>query len=193
MMLRPGAVVLLAMLAACGEAGPPPLDEAAVKARTAEVGAAFQGKLKAQLKAALEAGGPKEAVTVCRSAAPAIAAAESAASGAEISRVAQRHRNPAGGLTDELRPHYEKLAAAPLVDGKPAQAVWRSGEGDAAQVNVLQAIPMQEQPCAVCHGTEVDPALSAHIEALYPGDAATGFSPGKLRGALLVRWPAGAF
>ena len=71
--------------------------------------------------------------------------------------------------------------------------MWRSGEGDAARVNYLRAIPMQEQPCSVGHGTDIDPAFAARIAELYPDDLATGFEPGELRGALLVSWPAQRF
>lgn len=42
------------------------------------------------------------------------------------------------------------------------------------------------QPCLSCHGT--DPDVATSIAALYPKDKATGFRPGELRGAMLVRW-----
>lgn len=186
------------MLAGCSQGEPgaetvPLVDEAVVLAKSDAVAEQFQGALKAQLKAALEEGGPMQAVAVCHDAAPAIAMAESARSGAEVSRVAAKNRNPDGGLFDEIAPHYARLEKAAMQRGKPASVVWTSGTGDAAQVNVLRAIPMQEKPCMVCHGPSVDPALKARIEALYPGDAATGFEPGDMRGAMLIRWPASAF
>lgn len=174
------------------EAGPL-VDETAVLAKSDAVAEQFQGALQAQLKAALEEGGPMQAVAVCHDAAPAIAKAESERSGAEVSRVAAKNRNPTGALSDEIAPHYAQLEKAPIEGGKPASVVWNSGTGEAAQVNVLRAIPMQEKPCTVCHGTSVDPALQARIKALYPGDAATGFKPGDMRGAMLIRWPASAF
>ena len=55
------------------------------------------------------------------------------------------------------------------------------GSVDGAMV-YLQAIPMKEQPCSVCHGTNIDPAISDAIAAAYPDDLATGFEPGELRG-----------
>lgn len=183
-------------LAACGEpesAPAPALDEAAVIARSAPVAQAFQQQLQAQLSAALQSGGPQAAVTVCQQVAPAIADAQSEASGAQVSRIAARHRNPAAGVPAALQAEYDALAAQPLVDGAPARRVWQSGAGEGAEVHFLSAIPMQEQPCAVCHGTDINPELRAHIATLYPGDMATGFAPGELRGALLISWPAAVF
>lgn len=190
------AAPLLVLAACAGEPEAPPaptLDEAAVIAASLPVAESFQAELKAQLQAAIAAGGPKDGVSVCQQAAPAIAMAQSEASGAQVSRIAEKHRNPAGGVPDDLRAAYAALAAAPLVEGKPNVQVVRTGDGADAKVHFLSAIPMQEQPCSVCHGTAIDPALKAHIDQLYPGDLATGFTPGELRGALLVSWDAGRF
>jgi hypothetical protein len=194
---NPLALLPLAALAACSaEPAPsaaPQIDEAAVIAASAPVAEGFQAELKAQLQAAIADGGPKGGVSVCQQAAPAIAAAQSEASGAQVSRIAARHRNPAGGVPDDLRAAYATLEAAPVVDGKPGRVVVQTGSGAEAQVHFLAAIPMQEQPCAVCHGTAIDAGLKAHIDSLYPGDLATGFKPGELRGALVVSWDAGRF
>lgn len=188
------AATMIALPGGCaGEPPAPVLDEAAVIAASVPVAQSFQAELKAQLQAAIAAGGPKDGVSVCQQAAPAIALAQSEASGAQVTRVAERHRNPAGGVPENLRAAYATLAAAPLVDGKPNRVVVQTGSGPQAQVHFLAAIPMQEQPCSVCHGTEIDPALKAHIAKLYPGDLATGFAPGELRGALVVSWDAGRF
>lgn len=187
------AAALLALAACAAEPQAPQIDEAAVLAASLPVAQGFQAELQAQLKAAIAAGGPQGGVSVCQQAAPAIAQAQSEASGAAVSRIAARHRNPAGGVPAELAAAYAALEAAPLKDGKPNRQIVQTGEGAAAKVHVLAAIPMQEQPCSVCHGTAIDPALKAHIDSLYPGDLATGFTPGELRGALLISWDAGRF
>lgn len=185
----------LPLLASCGdgssEAGP--VDEAAVTARSAPVAQEFQQKLKAQLVAALTNGGPESAVSVCSQVAPAIAAAASEENGAEVSRIARKHRNSDAGVPATMQSQYDALAAQPLSDGKPAVQIWRSGEGENARIHYLSAITMQDQPCSVCHGTAVDPALKQHIDNLYPGDLAIGFKPGDLRGAMLISWKADAF
>ncbi len=200
-MIRPLPLLAFPLaLAACNETETPavpevspPLDEAAVAAASLPVAQEFGMALQGQLAAAIAEGGPMQGVEVCHAVAPQIAAEQSAASGAQVSRVSDRNRNPDGGVTDDLAPHYAELAAQPMVDGQPAARVWRSVEGDLARVNYLRAIPMQEQPCSVCHGSDIDPALAERIAQLYPADLATGFEPGELRGALLVSWPAERF
>jgi hypothetical protein len=194
--LRRGLPVAASVVvAACASEPPPPapLDEAAVIAASLPIAQGFQAELQAQLQAAIAAGGPEGGVSVCQQAAPAIAQAQSEASGAEVTRIAAKHRNPAGGVPEELAQAYADLAAAPLVDGKPNRQIIRMGEGAGAKVHFLSAIPMQEQPCSVCHGTNIDTGLKAHIDSLYPGDLATGFAPGDLRGALLISWDASRF
>lgn len=185
----------LALSACSGAAGDEPsaaaFDEAEVLAKTDVVARSFTAALQAKLGAAMAEGGPMLAVGVCKDEAPAIAVAASAQSGAQVSRVSDRNRNPDGGLTPELAPHYAALASAERVAGTPTSEVWQSGEGADARINVLRAIPMMEKPCAACHGTNVDPTLAEHIGALYPEDAAMGFEAGEMRGALLVSWPVG--
>jgi hypothetical protein len=44
--------------------------------------------------------------------------------------------------------------------------------------------------CLTCHGESLAPELAAAIARDYPGDAATGFKSGELRGAFRVVWPA---
>jgi hypothetical protein len=187
------AALALAGVAGCAQPPAPTIDEAAVIAASVPIAQGFQAELQAQLQAAIADGGPKGGVSVCQQAAPAIAAAQSEVSGAYVSRIAAKHRNPAGGVPPELSDAYAALAAAPLVDGKPGRQIVQTGSGADAQVHFLSAIPMQEQPCLVCHGTNIDPGLKAHIDSLYPGDLATGFKPGDLRGALLISWDADQF
>ncbi|MEQ8410210.1 MAG: DUF3365 domain-containing protein [Erythrobacter sp.] len=180
-------------LAACAqesEPEPAPLDTAAVAERSGAIARGFTADLKTQLKSALEAGGPKQAVSVCQQVAPALADAASEDSGAEVRRIAARNRNPAGTVPPEMRAQYDELAAEPMAGDAPARRIWRAEDG---RVHFLSAIPMAEKPCSTCHGRDIDPDLQAHIESLYPGDTATGFAPGDLRGALLISWPEGSF
>ncbi|MFW5634182.1 MAG: c-type heme family protein [Erythrobacter sp.] len=190
------APLALAACAGGGEGGgetepaPAPLDEAAVAARSAPIAQGFAADLRTQLKSALETGGAKNAVSVCQQVAPALAESASEESGARVTRIAALHRNPQGGVPPEMQAQYDSLAAEPVVDGAPARRIWQAEDG---RVHFLSAIPMAEQPCSACHGPAIDPELKAHIESLYPDDAATGFEPGDLRGALLISWPAGSF
>lgn len=151
----------------------------------------FQAELQGQLQAAMQQLGPVGAIDLCNSAAPAIAQSLSAESGAQVRRIALRQRNPDARAVGEWRKRLEALAAAPLdAEGKPAVLTWTSGSGKNLQTHYLRAIPMKEQPCAACHGTNVSPEVQARIRALYPDDQATGFKPGELRGAIAISWPA---
>jgi len=158
-------------------------EQAAFLNRSQEITAQFQSELQTTLSTAIGEAGAVGAIGVCQSAAPAIAQALSDESGLSISRIARRNRNAEGGLSPELEPLYAQLEAAPMDNGAPRKV---HGSVDGAMV-YLQAIPMKEQPCSVCHGTNIDPAISDAIAAAYPDDLATGFEPGELRGAVLVQ------
>jgi Protein of unknown function (DUF3365) len=186
--------ILLMALAGAGTAAAQtlvprqPAVDPEVIARSDALADRFQQRLQTSLRAAIAEQGLPGAVSVCSTLAPAIAAEESAVSGARVSRIAARNRNPAAHLPRDVRKHYVALAAQPVEAGKPAVRVWRSGRGRLARITYLRAIPMMGQPCLSCHGTDIDPAVGARIAKIYPEDKATGFKPGELRGALLVRW-----
>ena len=186
------AVVTTIIMAGCANQSTP-ITDAAVMARSMPVAEQFQSTLQAQLRTAMQTGGPIAGVSVCKEAAPAIAAEASEVSGAEVRRIALRHRNPGASVPENLRAAYDALVALPTIDGAPATRIVRSGAGETEQVHFLRAIPMQQQPCAVCHGTNVAPEVSAHIQSLYPADQAVGFSAGEMRGALVISWPISAF
>ena len=193
----PVAILLMVLAGASATAAqtsapPHPAVDPEVTARSDALADRFQQRLQTALRAAIAQQGLPGAVSVCSTLAPAIAAAESAASGASISRIAARNRNPAAGVPRDVRKHYAALAARPVEAGKPARQIWRSGSGRSAGITYLRAIPMMGQPCLACHGTDIDPAVAARIAKLYPKDKAIGFKPGELRGAMLVRWDAAA-
>lgn len=142
----------------------------------------FQMQLQSALSTALSEAGPVEAIGVCQSAAPAIGQSLSVESGASVRRVARKNRNPGNERSDEIEALYARLEASPL-DGAAPRAVHAAIDG---KLVYMRAIPMQEQPCSTCHGTDLDPAVEAAILAAYPQDRATGFEPGELRGAFLI-------
>ncbi|KEO89122.1 hypothetical protein EH31_13890 [Erythrobacter longus] len=157
-------------------------EQAAFLNQSQKVTAQFQSELQTTLSTAIGEAGAVGAIGVCQSAAPAIAQRLSEESGLAVSRIARRNRNANGGLPLGLEPLYAKLEAAPLDNGAPRNV---HGTVDGAMV-YLQAIPMKEQPCSACHGTNIDPVIINAIAKAYPGDLATGFEPGELRGAFLV-------
>jgi hypothetical protein len=148
-------------------------------------------ELKAELGAAIEKGGPVAAIEVCRSRAPAIAARLSAESGARVGRTALKVRN-AGNAPDDLeRAVLEQFAddlAAGRVEG-PLEAAFEIKREGGIERHYMRAIPT-DALCLTCHGETLAPDLAAAIARDYPGDQATGFKPGELRGAFRVVWPA---
>lgn len=182
----------LLVLAACSAQSAPVTDQQVVE-RSRPVAEAFQAELKQQLQAAMKTGGPTAGVEVCKHAAPAIAQSASEESGAQVSRIALRNRNPAGTVPADLRPAYEELAREPVADGKPAYRIVRTGQGEGTRIHFLGAIPMQAEPCSACHGKSIAPEVAEVLDREYPEDKARGFEPGELRGALDISWPMEAF
>jgi hypothetical protein len=151
------------------------------------------GELKAELGQAMQSGGPLAAIGVCRTRAPEIAAQLAAESGAEVGRTALRVRN-AANAPDELERQVLQQFAEQMPRGAspgtaPPEAVFETRTPQGIEHRYMRAIPMQPM-CVACHGKTIAPELAAVIAREYPQDAATGFEPGELRGAVTVRWPA---
>lgn len=151
---------------------------------------AFAGELSGRLKQAMESGGPIEAIAVCHTEAPAIAAAQSEASGWEVGRTSLRLRNP-GNAPDAWELAVLEEFAARKAQGEDVTKLERAEivEADGApSFRYMKAIPTAEM-CTACHGTTVAPAVQAKLLELYPDDQATGFAVGDLRGAFTLRRP----
>ena len=149
------------------------------------------GQLKAELSKAIAEGGPIAAIDVCYTRAPEIAAQLSQASGARVGRTAVRVRNPSNAPDELERAVLEQFAAdlgAGPVD-RPLEAMFEIRRGDAVERRYMRAIST-DALCLTCHGESLAPELAAVIARNYPGDQATGFKLGQLRGAFSVVWPA---
>ncbi len=150
-------------------------------------------ELKAELGAAIQKGGPVAAIDVCHTRAPAIAARLSAESGARVGRTALRVRN-ASNAPDELQRAVLEQFADDMTAGRvegPLEAAFEIKREGGIERHYMRAIPT-EALCLTCHGETVAPELAAAIARDYPGDQATGFRQGELRGAFSVVWPAAA-
>lgn len=174
-----------------------PVDRDALRRGARELTDAFQAKLKDQLMAGLQAGGPAAAIQMCRMQAPLIGEAAGAAVGKpgwSVERTSSRVRNPENAPLDWQRAPLaqlsEKLRAgkappeAPIewdavidVDGKP-------------QYRYMRAIPTAPL-CLQCHGPKesLSPSVVQRLSASYPNDQATGYAVGELRGAFVVTAP----
>lgn len=143
------------------------------------------GRLMTALSEQLEAGGGAAAVTVCSEIAPSVAA-ELSRDGVEIRRTSRRYRNPdnapeAWESSELLR--LEQLLAA----GELPKEVHEVDDGS-GELRYLRPIVVAPQ-CLQCHGGEGElaPDVRERLARSYPGDRATGFEAGDLRGAFSVR------
>ncbi|GAB4255310.1 Tll0287-like domain-containing protein [Deferrisoma sp.] len=171
-------------LAAAGPARAGDLEEARGLVGT------FASRLKGELAAALQEGGPERAVAVCREKAPKIARELSEKTGWRVGRTALRVRNPRNAPDAWERQGLEALARR-LSQGKPAASleIAEVVDGpDGKRFRYLKAIPTGT-PCLTCHGENLAPGLATKIRELYPEDRATGFRAGELRGAFTLSKP----
>lgn len=169
-----------------GDARPAPLE----LARTASQ--ALGADLLAEVKAAIEAGGPVNAVEVCKIRAPAIAAELSGAQALTVGRTSLKPRNPANAPDAweqrVLAGFARRQAAGEQLGGMEYFEV--TGAADAREFRYMKAIGIPPgAPCLACHGKVLAPEVAARIQALYPEDQATGYDKGDLRGAFTVRVP----
>ncbi|TXI32827.1 MAG: DUF3365 domain-containing protein [Ottowia sp.] len=164
-------------------------------ARAQAAGQAFSGQLRGELQAAMAVGGPVAAVDVCHTRAPRIAEAVMAEHGVQLGRVALpgRNRHPDHAAGDWKLATLQAFQQA-VDGGAPAAeqvAVVADGLPDGVALRMMRGIAT-EPPCLACHGSEVAEPVRAAIAQHYPGDHATGFAVGDLRGALWVEVPTAA-
>lgn len=170
--LLPFAAALAAVVACSGRAD----DDDAALARAAS----FQQALKAELMAAMAAGGPVNAVKVCSERAPAIAA-EASKDGYRVRRIGTRVRNLANTPGEADQQPLAELAAQP-------DARFVRGDGDDV-VLARRYVPLRiEAACLNCHGKPdgMQSELQQALATRYPDDKATGYALGELRGAIVV-------
>ena len=165
-------------------AAAPAIDQAALAEEAKSAVQALGGTLKGELEAAMKAGGPVEAMSICNTRAPEIAKAVSAEKGLQVSRVSLKNRNPVMGKANEWQTavlnDFEAKKAAGADPATLAHAEIVGGE-----FRFMKAIPTGEV-CLTCHGTNLSPAVTAKLTELYPEDKATGYKLADLRGAFVV-------
>ena len=180
-------LVALALAACKGDAPVPPAapavpaatDTAAATAATTRAKAALKPLkegLMGALKAALAAGPPADAITVCRDQAPAIAAAASRG-GVTVGRTSAKLRNPNNAPRPWLAPLLAEYNGKRAGEAPPSRVV-PLPDGGFGYVEPIFTAPL----CAACHGATLDPAVETRLTALYPSDQARGYAEGDLRG-----------
>lgn len=170
--------------AAPAQAAAPAIDKAALVESAKGAVQALGGTLKGELEAAMQAGGPVEAMSICQTRAPAIAQAVSAEKGMEVSRVSLKNRNPVMGQANAWQTAVLNDFEAKKAAGEDPATITYAEVVD-NEFRFMKPIPTAAV-CLTCHGSELSPAVSAKLTELYPHDKAKGYKEGDLRGAFVV-------
>lgn len=165
-----------------------PEDELARKAAQSLI-QQFKTRLRSELMAAIKQSGPEGAIEICSRKAPEIAQ-ELSVGGWAIRRASILNRNPKNYPEG---PEGEMIRRFEADTSKSTQATW-DYTNLIKQYRYFEAIRL-EGMCTSCHGKseEMDPAVVAKLQQLYPSDRAVGFKVGDLRGIFSVSavWPKG--
>lgn len=157
-------------------------DQAALEAEAHALVKAFAGRLKPELKQALQTGGPTLAIEVCASQAPKIADALAAESGWSVGRVSLRERNASRAQADDwertVLAEFNRRAAAGESPAELHTSAVRNGQFRYMQAQGVEGV------CLLCHGEQLSDDVRSSLEQYYPDDKATGYSLGQVRGAI---------
>ena len=137
----------------------------------------FQATLLKRMNEELARGGPAAALTVYRDEALRLTANLGREHNMRIGRTSFRLRNPRNAPPQWAAPYVKEANAA---DAKTA-ATWVVDMGPT--IGVIAPLETLET-CTLCHGPQekLPPAILNAIRANYPGDRATGFTTGQVRG-----------
>ncbi len=154
----------------------------------------FMGKLKGELVSAMKSGGPVKAIEVCNTVAPAIAKAQSDKHGWEVGRTSLKTRNPNNAPDEWEKAVLMKFEERAAAGEKPAkmshfEVVEQDGKKVFRFMKAIGMPPLNKAPCLKCHGENIEPAVAAKLDELYPNDQARGYKPGMIRGAFTITQP----
>lgn len=180
--------ILLLGLVACQ-----PVSNEEIQQRTAAshaVTAEFMQTLKGELQAAMQSGGPVNAIEVCNRRAPEIAAGFSAQKGWTVARTSLKYRNPDNAPDDWERAVLEEFEKRKAAGEDPKQMSHADVVKDdgVTKFRFMKAIPAGPL-CLACHGETIDATVEARIRELYPEDRARGYRAGDIRGAFTITQP----
>lgn len=163
------------------------IDKKAAVAEAKMITKAFGGALKKELKKAMKAGGPINALEICNTKALPITETVAKEKGAQISRVSLKNRNPDNVPNEWQKKALEKFnerAASGEDIAKMGFAEIVENDGK-KQLRFMKALPTQKL-CLTCHGSNIASKVQEKITSLYPDDKATGYKVGEVRGAVVV-------
>lgn len=158
-----------------------------------EMAAALMVRLQGELRAAMQQGGPVQAISVCSERAlPVTMEVASVRPGASLKRVTSRRRNPAN-TPDRFETEALQVFEAAVAAGgpMPAHIVQKVRRGDTAVLRYYQPLTAAGL-CLVCHGDpdRMPEELRSVLRQRYPEDQAIGYMDGQFRGAIRVEFPA---
>lgn len=137
-----------------------------------------QNTLMANVKKAMEEGGPEYAVEFCNLRAMPLTDSLSTYHQVDISRITDKTRNPDNGLKTETDREVFEL----FTENPELKYTLEESDGDAI---FYKRINLAMPTCIRCHGnpqTDITPATLALLQEKYPQDQATGYSLNDFRG-----------
>ena len=170
------------------------LDSQALHARASALGqqisrAGFQ-LLSSNLQKAIQQGGPTNALSYCSAAALTLTESVGKPFEAKVRRISHRVRNPKASPNPAELVILEQFRAMMRVSTNTPPAVTTNLEPRTP--TYFAPIVLNNPLCLQCHGEpvkDIQPATLAVLKQLYPGDQATGFRIGELRGAWRIDIP----
>lgn len=177
------------ILAACASS-PSAEKQAAMADEARKAAGMLVQSLGGELKQAMAAGGPENAIGVCKDKAPKIAADVSAQTGLQIKRVSPKNRNP-GAVPDAWESQAQADLEKRLAAGEKPEALdmWQVVDTPSGKVfRYAKALPTAAV-CLNCHGENIADPVKAKLAAEYPADKATGYKAGMLRGLISIKRP----
>ena len=156
------------------------------------VASTFVKSLGKTLKTTMQTEGPKAAIRVCESVAPALANQLSRETGWKISRVSLKVRNPLIGTPDAWeREQLIKFSNSLRTDSAQLDVIEVTFNGDNSErrlVRYMRALPTGPL-CLTCHGKldDIPDEVASVLEELYPHDKAIGYARGEIRGAISIQ------
>ena len=161
-----------------------PVNKIALEEQAKAATQALGGALKVELEAAMKADGPVAAMSICQIKATELAKAISDNQGMAVKRVSLKNRNPEMGVANEWQTKVLNDFETRKAAGEAPETLTYSRVVD-HEFRFMKAIPTTAV-CLVCHGANLNPAVTAKLTELYPQDKATGYKEGDVRGAFVV-------
>ena len=157
------------------------IDQAQLKKEAVSIVQRFGGSLKPELKKAMKAGGPTQAISVCAEKAPAIAEGLRDDTGWYVKRVSLKARNNQTAIPDAWEKKVLEQFDQRQANGETAEKMAFSEVVD-GWFRFMKAQGV-ETVCMNCHAAEIKPETEAALSEKYPLDKARGYSLGQIRGA----------